>query len=158
MQTLAVRVEASSGSYTDTPGQTRAVFDTRVVAGYVETEDGNINPTCTEDGRDAVLTSKGAAIYINEYDSNVANAPDDYSVLPIEKGMYIDNVTPAGRLSEAAVALCEKGGAWKIFSVIGEEDVAELVTQLSEMDSVNGKYLGSLVLIAVNHAGRDIPG
>ena len=156
MPDLAMRLETSSGPYTNAAGENSYVFDTRIAIGIVDDSFDGIE----RDGRPAIPVIGGASMYLPEYTYNLHNAPDYYHVDGNMQGMYADNPVPAEALPNAIKELVlAEPGKTHIATFLGRESILSALEEFDHQDDKSrAEYLKRVVLIAVNYGQRQIPG
>jgi hypothetical protein len=156
MTDLAMRIETQGGTYTNYPGETTAVFDVTVAAVMF---DPDIEAEgVSDDGRPVIAGQQGAVITKKEYAYNIFDAPDNYWVEPVGKGIYADNPAHQDNIATEVVELLGVDGEKHIATFIGRDAVAGALGQLMSFDSCRSAYVADMVTLAVNYAQRRIPG
>ena len=152
MRDIAVRVEATGGTYTNAASETSSVFDVTVVAGLF---DENTQFDRVEDGRPVIPTNgKGAVLSLQAYSYALEHGPDDSHVGSIGKGMYADNPTTEATLASQIEALVHAGGEKQIVTFVGAEQLDAGLEQLTLVPGSAARYIARAIAIATDYAHR----
>jgi len=151
VETVALRIDVETGIYATFPENFKAYTDVKAVVGIGEFNQGidefSERPVFwTQDG--AVASGSGQGL------------SDNYTIEPIGKGMFVDNIAGTDEIDTAVEGLL-KGRSGQYHHVehatfIGEEAIAAAVEALDKSGQTDAVLVRQLAVLAVNYANRDV--
>lgn len=148
MANLAMRIEATGGDYTNTPGETAPIYDVLVSVAVSEEQfkEGHA------DGRPTFVAQQGASLMLREFERNLRDGPDSYTIVPVKSGIYADNPTVSHEIPSVVRKIVDASSP-EMATFVGEDAIATVLEELDhQKDKERAAYLANAILIVVNHA------